>query len=515
MIGRNRYGSAAVLFFAAGMLVFASPGTVSGQTRPDRYIDEPLPGELPDFLRNWIGPAFVPPGARATDEDLREAIESRLARDIIIPFDWVNVTVNRGVVSLTGEVGSLLARDRAEAIAAGTRNVRSVVNRLVVKRYALKDEVVAENVQRALAADPATDESDVDVSAVAGVVGLSGRVPSRQAAELIVQVARGVRGVVGVENRMNVSPAAERADDAIATDIRRRLDWDRRVDAGRIDVRVRDGRVTLSGMVGSAAEASVAAADAWVDGVKDVNTNLLAVGGWWDRTALAGPEESITDGAVAQAVRDTFLYDPRVASFKVGVAVRGGLATLTGVVDNFEAKRAAERDALNTVGVDRVRNLIKVRGSRLVPDDALETAVRDALARDPLLEPYPIRPSVTGGVVYLRGKVSSDALRDHAEAVAGRVAGVVGVRNLVVPDFRKREQSSDAELRDEVRDLLRWSPYVDAGRINVSVRDGIVTLAGAVDTGRGRAVAEQLAWDAGADRVVLDLKVRPESEARK
>ncbi|MEQ9232499.1 BON domain-containing protein [Coleofasciculus sp. E2-BRE-01] len=68
----------------------------------------------------------------------------------------------------------------------------------------------------------------------------------------------------------------------------------------------------------------------------------------------------VTDAEIQDAVKDALLYDPRVASFNVNVAVDNGEVMLTGNVDNLKAKNAAAQDASNTVGVWNVENQINV-----------------------------------------------------------------------------------------------------------------------------------------------------------
>jgi hypothetical protein len=63
------------------------------------------------------------------------------------------------------------------------------------------------------------------------------------------------------------------------------------------------------------------------------------------------------------------LYDPRVISFNPEVNVTNGKVVLTGVVSNLKAKRAAEIDARNVVGVWKVENLLKVKGKQDLATD--------------------------------------------------------------------------------------------------------------------------------------------------
>lgn len=55
--------------------------------------------------------------------------------------------------------------------------------------------------------------------------------------------------------------------------------------------------------------------------------------------------------------------------------------------------------------------------------------------------------------------------------------------------------TNDEELASEVKSALQWDSYVDAGKIDVSVQNGVVTLKGAVSNPREKRAAGDDAWD--------------------
>ncbi|WP_439409058.1 BON domain-containing protein [Bradyrhizobium sp. DASA03076] len=68
---------------------------------------------------------------------------------------------------------------------------------------------------------------------------------------------------------------------------------------------------------------------------------------------------------------------------------------------------------------------------------------------------------------------------------------------------------SDSEIERDVRDELQWNPDLNAGDIAVSVRDGIVTLAGFTRSYTDRLEAEAAAKRvAGVHAVANDIEVR-------
>jgi osmotically-inducible protein OsmY len=440
------------------------------------------------------------------DADIQGAIESEILADEIVPFHPIDISVSDGIATLAGSVDTIAERRRAVALTETIKGVRSVVDRLDVEPVARSDAQIRRDVEQALLMDAAADSYEIQVSVDEGVVTLHGTVQSWPEKDIAVRVAEDVKGVKDVESQITVDFATERPDYEIAAEVEKRLQWDTRVDEGLIEVDVEDGVVKLSGAVGSAIERSRSAADAWVAGVEQVDTTALRVE-WWARDEAQRAKLVMkSDEEIASAVGDAFLYDPRVLSFNPDVHVSNGVVTLSGVVDNLEAKRAAERDAENTVGVVLVRNHLRVRPDLELTDDELEDRVEQALLLDPFVDRFDIGISVYDGRAYLSGTVDRSFDKWHAESVAAGVEGVVDVANNLVV-LRTPVRRSDFQIELDIEDELQWSPFVDADEVEVSVTDGVATLTGTVDTWNERAWAAENAREGGADTVRNELKV--------
>ena len=470
--------------------------------------------------RNGKAKGQSPQRTSPSDAEMTAAVERHLRRDAIVPFDRVDVQTEQGIVILTGTVDSLLAADRAAAVTADTRGVRSVVNRLSVDGGSRPDRQVRRDVLLALVNDPAVDGYEIHVTVRDGTVTLTGTTQSWAERDLAETVVRQVRGVTAIENKIVVDAKSVRPDPEVAADIRRRLDWNRRIDADRVQVDVKAGKVTLTGTVASATEKRRARSAAWIAGVTNVDDSGLEVDPQADRKELRRDRtKPRSDAEIRKAVRDALLYDPRVAATGPEVAVRDGTVTLTGTVDSLIAKNAAAEDARNTVGVRRVRNYLKVRPKDIVLNAELAHRVRSALARDPHADRHDVHVAAYGGYVFLTGSVDSYSERARAELIASGAAGVVGVRNLLTvedalpvlsaPDITAR----DREIREEIKDELYWSPWVDSDEVAVVVRGGVATLTGTVDTWSESQAATENAREGGARQVINNLRVRSDTDA--
>lgn len=441
------------------------------------------------------------------DAEITGAIEMEIWGDAAVEANNIDINTRDGVVTLTGTVDNVLAKERAEAIASAVVGVRAIVNRIDVKLAERGDSEIKKAVENALLADPATDSYEVTAVANNGVVTLTGSVDSWQEKQLCERVAKSVRGVRDVKNNVNVDYTTDRPDHEIKAEIEARLANDVRVDDYLILVDVRDGRVTLTGTAGSLFEKNRAISDAYVANVKSVDGSGLEVR-WWARDEMRRKSSYVarSDEEIKKAVMDAFLYDPRVFSFNPDVKVKEGTVTLSGVVDNLKAKKVAEEDAWNVMGVWRVKNYLKVRPDVVPANSVLESRVISALLEDPYVNRFDIDVDAHNGGVYLTGEVNTSFEAHQAERVAERVKGALYVVNSLDYDY-EWVWKPDWEIREDVHDELQWSPFVDEQEVAVKVDDGVVYLTGRVDTWGERKAAEDNAYEGGAKDVRNQLVV--------
>lgn len=443
------------------------------------------------------------------DADIRLAVESALFADDQIPENTLDVQVEDGIVVLSGTVSNLLAQEHTVQTVETLKGVRAIVNNISVNPVIPSDQKLKKAVINALLIDPATDSYEVSVTAEAGVVTLKGKVDSWQEKQLSEKVAKGVKGVKRVNNQLVWVPESNRLDGEIQEDVNRRLAFDPWVAKEFLTVEVKDGKVFLSGSVGSLKEKRHVRAVAWVSGVREVNDEELKVQ-WWlrdDRKRELGTTV-ISEMNIREAIKDAFLYDPRVKRFAVGIEVDDGSVTLTGVVDNAKARQAAEEDARNTMGVWRVRNFIKVRPrDDLEEDETIANNIELMMALDPFLENKEIGVSVLEGHTYLRGSVDNAFEKNRAEEIAQRTKGVTQVSNYLEVG-RQWTRRDDIEILRDIESELWWSPFVDSDQVTVSVEDGVATLTGEVDSWLERRIAQENAIEGGAKEVNNRIQIR-------
>ena len=217
-------------------------------------------------------------------------------------------------------------------------------------------------------------------------------------------------------------------------------------------------------------------------------------------TTITSVDMSLRDAIVRQLE-----WEPGVDASMIGVTAQDGVATLSGYVDTYAAKLAAERAARRVYGVKAIANELEVRLSheRIDPDIA-----RDALdaLKNHVDVPPGIGVTVREGHITLTGSVEWMFQKHEAERAVKYMRGVRGVFNKISITTR----ISPKDVQKRITEALHRHADLDARRIQVEAEGGRVILTGNVRSWREKDDAVLAAWAApGVTAVESRINVIP------
>ncbi|WP_426690545.1 BON domain-containing protein [Rhodanobacter ginsengiterrae] len=199
-------------------------------------------------------------------------------------------------------------------------------------------------------------------------------------------------------------------------------------------------------------------------------------------------------------------WEPSVEASRIGVEVSEGVATLSGHVDSYAQKWAAERVAQRVAGIRSVAVELDVvlPGPHQRNDTEIARAATHAIDWNASIPKDSVRLVVEDGWITLSGEAEWAYIRKAVESSVRPLHGVKGVINNMT--IRPRIEPRDVKTKIEA--ALYRRAHIDAKAITVGVENGTVTLTGDVDSLAERSTIEWAAWSApGVQKVVDHLVV--------
>jgi osmotically-inducible protein OsmY len=216
---------------------------------------------------------------RRPDEEIKKDIVDQLYWDSRVDASNITVDVEDGEVTLEGSVPSYSARLSASTDTWVVSGVMSVNNNIKVKHtdtgIGYVDSQVKSNVLNVLKWNPNIDSSEISVSVDNGWITIEGSVDALWKKMRTEDLVSDVTGVLGLTNKLSVVPTKDIVDELIAEDIVSALERNSTLNVEDINVKVENGKVTLSGTVSSWSERMSAYESAlYTEGVTHIHDDL-------------------------------------------------------------------------------------------------------------------------------------------------------------------------------------------------------------------------------------------------
>ncbi|OFY84498.1 MAG: ornithine aminotransferase [Bacteroidetes bacterium RIFCSPLOWO2_12_FULL_35_15] len=216
-----------------------------------------------------------------------------------------------------------------------------------------------------------------------------------------------------------------------------------------------------------------------------------------------------SDSEIQKNVMEELNWEPLLNASEIGVAVKNGVVTLSGTVNTYSKKLAAEEAAKRVLGVKAVAEdlevLLAVHGKKTDADIA--QAVINALKWHTSIPDEKIKVKVENGWVTLDGEVEWEFQRNSARTAVKNLAGVVGISNniAIVPTLKI------SDVKNKITSAFQRSATIDAEKITISSEGSKVILTGKVRSYVEKRDAEKAAWLApGVNKVENKLEIDAE-----
>ena len=402
-----------------------------------------------------------------------------------------------------------------------------------------EDSKIDDEFEEKIDADNQLKEYKVKSDTVNGVLTITGTVPRQDLAKKAEDLARTVAGIKQVRNDIQVTGEETKepkklSDRQMKNELEDKFDADSQLKDLDLDVEVKDGKATVSGIVPTdQTKRKIDMLARTVSGLTAVDNKATVQGARTgadkkvmedeDMKAPEGrpeekPQKERSDSGMGVELKTKFFADSQLSGWDVNIDVKNGVITMTGTVPNEQHKRKADMLAKTIAGQRGINNELQVTDEQVEEekrsDRAIGAETKAKLFADSELSGWRINVDTQDGIVMMQGEVESEMLKRKATALAQTVAGVREVKNQITVKEKSERTAHDgehSEMSKKLEKKFSTEPKMRGSDIHVEEKEGIVVLFGTVRSDEQKQMAERMASDLeGVREVKNNLQVKPE-----
>ncbi|GAB2806531.1 BON domain-containing protein [Ferruginibacter profundus] len=201
-----------------------------------------------------------------------------------------------------------------------------------------------------------------------------------------------------------------------------------------------------------------------------------------------------SDFQLQKDVMEELSWQPLLNASEIGVTVKNGIVTLSGRVDNYIKKLAAEKAVKKIAGVKAIAEDIQVGISPgfIKTDAEIAEAVINALKWHTAVQEEKIKIKVENGIVRLEGEVDWGYQSNNAKKAVENLSGV----RMVINAITVKPKTTPVDIQEKIHAAFLRNATIDSGRIFAEVFGNKVVLRGHVRSFAEKEDAENAAWNA-------------------
>jgi len=201
-----------------------------------------------------------------------------------------------------------------------------------------------------------------------------------------------------------------------------------------------------------------------------------------------------SDFQIQKDVMDELKWDPFISISEIGVSVKNGVVTLSGHVDTYSKKLAAEKAAKKVAGVKAVAEdlTVGISPSYRKTDAEIAEAVISALKWHSAVQDEKIKITVEDGTVKLEGEVDWEYQRNNVKTAVENLTGVRSVLDLIMV----KPRITPTDIQQKISAAFHRSATLDSGKITSEIIGSKVIIHGKVRSFMEKEDAERAVWNA-------------------